>query len=155
MPKGMLKRSYENPIAAKIRSALGVGPTAPVEAMTPQFTREPGYPEPAAPPADSNAFLALRSMDAKALRELGLRPWGEPEDDEERARVGDGSLWLFPGEWYAHIPNGLPIVDIFFHRETFLRGTTDNDIRFGCLSFGMMGPRLAGQAPTDGDEARR
>ena len=35
-------------------------------------------------------------------------------------------------------PDGLPIVDLNFNEETFRCATTDNDIRFGCLAFGVI-----------------
>lgn len=112
---------------------------------TPQFRREPGAPAPAAPPQDAQAWEDLRKLDRKALRELGLRPWNDPTaDDSENAHDAKDSplktyvLMLFPGEWYEHIPEGYKIVDIFGVREVFEAGTTDNDIRFGCLPFGIL-----------------
>lgn len=78
---------------------------------------------PAAPPKD---FDALRSMKQDQLQELGMRVWDET------------GLMLFPGEWYDFIPAGYDIVDISGNREKFEPGTTDNDIRFGCLAFGIL-----------------
>lgn len=78
---------------------------------------------PAAPPKD---FDALRSMTKDQLQELGMREW-----DEE-------GLMLFPGEWYDFIPAGYEIVTITYSKEKFKPGKTDDDIRFGCLSYGIM-----------------
>lgn len=105
--------------------------------VTPQFTRPQGEPGPAAPPADRAAFEALASLSESALRELGLRPWGRQHEHADGTESGP-MLWLFPGEWYPKIPNGLPIVDISFDEERFALGQTDDDIRLGCLSFGIL-----------------
>lgn len=81
---------------------------------------------PAAPPKD---FEALRSMSIDQLTELGMRLW----DEESR-------LMLFPGEWYKFIPKGFEIVSIsdFSDKEKFNPGVTDDDIRFGCLAYGIV-----------------
>ena len=145
MGKRMLKRASESDWAAELREAIGAGPDEPVSIVTPQFEREPGQP-PATPPAD---WEALRTLDVQALKELGMRPWGCPEDAAGNEHPEAGCLWLFPGEWYPAIPNGFEIVDINFNAEVFVRGRTDDDIRFGCLSFGVLGPAL----PTNARES--
>lgn len=80
---------------------------------------------PTAPPQD---FEALRSMTADRLNELGMRVWDET------------GLMLFPGEWYESIPAGYDIIDISGNKEKFEPGVTDNDVRFGCLAFGIIPP---------------
>jgi len=105
-----------------------------VEIVTPQFTRPANWTPPQSAPAD---FEVLRKMSASALRELGLRPWGRREDADGNEIAGE-TLYLFPGEWYWSIPAGFEVVDIFFETEKFVPGRTDNDIRFGCLSFGIL-----------------
>lgn len=59
---------------------------------------------------------------------MGLRPW----DDE-----GGFVLLLLPGEWYSHIPEGYELVSIMNRKEKFKRGKTSDDIRFGCLAYGI------------------
>ena len=78
----------------------------------------------------------LYEMTAGELFELGLRRWDEPNEHGQ-------TLWLFPREWYGAIPDGTPIVDIFYNRETFKRGETDDDYRGGMLSFGILVPPKA------------
>ena len=68
---------------------------------------------------------------------MGLRPWNDTHDPDDD--IG-APLWLLPGEWYAHLPEGYVFVDIFGNEEVFQRGVTDNDTRFGCLAFGVIGP---------------
>lgn len=132
MSKGTLKMSDESEVAAQIREAIGVGPTESVEVVTPQFEREPGAPAPAAPPTD---WYALREMDLTALRELGCRAWNDPSEIDDE--FGGQVLMLFPGEWYWVIPAGFVVTSIFNRDEAFVPGRTDDDTRFGCLSFGV------------------
>ncbi len=84
------------------------------------------------PPQDWEVLL---EMDAIALRELGCRPWNDLDDPG--AEHGNRLLLLFPGEWYAFIPAGFPVVTIAGRREAFVPGRTSDDIRFGCLAYGV------------------
>ena len=80
------------------------------------------------PPRNSNKkwFDDLKSASASALKQLGLKKWGE------------NKLWLFPKEWYKFIPKGYAVMDIFGDTENFSPGKTDDDSRFGCLAFGIV-----------------
>lgn len=102
--------------------------------------REPDRPPPACPPADREAWEALPTLDAQALRELGCRPWGCGEDacDESATCTHGPVLWVYPGEWYPAIPDGFEIVTISFQRKRFVRGVTDDDTRLGCLPYGFL-----------------
>lgn len=142
MPSGKLKPASEHFLAAKIRDAIGAGPDEDVEIVTPQFTRPPGDPEPAAPPSTREEWEALSSATRQELRERGLCCWGGffwnggwQETEEQAAATHE--VWLFPGEWYSSVPEGFPIVNIFNVDGQFQRDVTDDDIRFGCLSFGV------------------
>lgn len=92
-----------------------------------QHLREPGAPTPACPPTE---WESIMEMDGKALEELGCRPFDEPDD---HGLV----LYLFPGEWYAHIPVGFQVTSISGRTEGFLRAPGRDDIRYGCLAFGL------------------
>ena len=48
------------------------------------------------------------------------------------ARVRDGLRQLFS------LPDGYEVTDIFWEVEPFKRGQTDDDMRFGVLSFGIV-----------------
>ncbi len=80
----------------------------------------------------------LPALSAKDLLALGCGRWGrrEREDGTEYGPM----VWLFPRSWYEDLPDGLPIVDLWFQQQTFRRGLTDSDYdsdyRFGCLAFG-------------------
>lgn len=112
------------------------------EVVSSPVFREPGYPDPAGAPFDAEAWASLSAMAPAALRELGLRPWNDPADpeDDDGRNFGGGVLWLIPGEWYRHIPEGMALTCINGERTTFCTGETDNDIRFGCLAYGIVRP---------------
>jgi len=105
---------------------------------TPQFTRPKSEPGPSAPPVGKDKFDALKSMSDIALKEMGLQKWGRMYDSGHESTDSGPMLWLYPGEWYSSIPNGYPIVDINFNEEKFCFGITDDDVRFGCLSYGFL-----------------
>ena len=44
---------------------------------------------------------------------------------------------LFPGEWYNLIPNGFIVVGLSGEKYAFHNGKSDDDIRFGCLPYGI------------------
>jgi len=86
-----LPPGHQNPIAAAIRRAIGVGDDALVAFIAPQFTRPDGWPEPAAAPQGFAEFTNLFKMTRQQLEALGLASF-------------DGGLFLFPAEWYDFIP---------------------------------------------------
>lgn len=138
MAKGKLKRSSESKTAAKIRKAIGAGPNDPVEIVTPQFERPAGESGPQPALCNVEWFDRLKTITDAERQHLGMRRWGRPEEDEAHLAPGNPMLWLFPGEWYSAIPDGYPIVTISFRQERFKRKMTDNDIRFGCLPYGIL-----------------
>ena len=88
---------------------------------------------------DIDWYEALTYMPANELIELGLRKWGRkganPFEDDDSKCTGP-MLWLYPKTWYDRLPDGLPIVSINYDEEIFKKGVTDDDYRFGMLSFG-------------------
>lgn len=99
---------------------------------TPQFERTPNMAPVTEPPKTREGFEALRSMSAEQLVALGLGSW-------------DGGLFLFPGEWFEHIPPGFEIETIGGEVIPFDPDKEDDDIRFGCLAYGVrIGPPLDG-----------
>ncbi len=113
--------------------------TIELKLVFPHFHRPNGEPGPCVPP-DAEFFNDLRTMGATALREVGCRPWNDPAspDPEDQARFGGKALWLFPAEWYPHIPEGYALVCLNGEREAFKAGVTDDDMRFGLLAYGIL-----------------
>jgi hypothetical protein len=111
---------------ADLRKALGLKPGEAVNFITPQFTRTDGRCVTYCPTTPEE-YAALPKMAPENLTKIGCQKW-----DEANGRTH----WLYPHEWYDHIPAGTEIVDIFDNVENFEPGITDNDMRFGALSFG-------------------
>lgn len=122
----MLDMSDPN-FAEKFMAAIGAKPGDEVVIQTPQFERTDGLEVPA-PICD---FERLRELSEDTLKAIGCQQWDEPDAD-------GNVLWLYPAEWYAHIPDGTTIHDINGHVEQFKRGETDDDMRFGALAYGFI-----------------
>ena len=125
MAEFLLDLGDTNEFAGRIRNAIGVGPYDKVICRAPQFERSDGrkifyFPQ------TVEQYDRLKTLESDMLCELGLQKWDE------------NGLWLFPSEWYGYIPEGYEIVDINYECELFEHGKTDNDIRFGALSFGIV-----------------
>jgi len=74
-------------------------------------------------PKTVKEFNNLKKAPEPILFDIGMGKW-------------DDNLFLFPYEWYDYIPEGYEIVTINKDRETFQRGITDRDQRFGYLPYG-------------------
>jgi len=123
MPEYFLKPSSESKLADIIRNAIGAGDYDEVRVVVPQFKCPTGrkiyyFPK------TKEEFEKLKRAPDDILFDIGLRRWDE-------------NLWLFPGEWYNCIPDGLEVETILGTKETFKRGVSDDDIRFGCLPYGL------------------
>lgn len=113
--------------AEQFTEAIGAKPGDRVEIITPQFTRTDGIT-----PAHPNfSFADLHKFSPATLKAIGCGAWDEPNAKGEQ-------LWLLPGEWYNHIPEGMPLTCIDGTTEPFERGKTDDDIRYGCLAYGII-----------------
>jgi hypothetical protein len=113
---------------AKLIAALGLTPGETVNIMTPQFDRTDGRAITYLPNTPEE-YAALKLLDADSLKKIGCQIW-----DKEKGKT----TWLFPYEWYNHIPDGTEIVDINGDVEIFKQGETDNDMRFGALAYGFV-----------------
>ena len=119
--------SMDDPnFAEQLREAIGAKPGEPIEFITPQFNRTDGLQVPK-PLMD---FAKLPMLAEETLRAIGCQKWDEPENGKV--------LWLYPAEWYDYIPDGTEVVDINGETKIFKRGETDNDRRFGALSYGFL-----------------
>lgn len=49
----------------------------------------------------------------------------------------DEDVILFPGEWYELIPDGFIVTGLNGEQYPFEKGKSDDDIRFGCLPYGI------------------
>lgn len=83
----------------------------------------------------------IKNVPRETLRKMGVGVWSvfnDGEDDNEDYLNSGDVHYLFPGEWYEHIPNGFDVVDINGKQEKFEKGVSDDDVRFGCLPYGFV-----------------
>jgi hypothetical protein len=93
-----------------------------IEIITPQFQRTDGI-KPVIPESNTAWFDKLKELPHETLKAIGMGLWKE-------------GYYLFPKEWYSFIPAGYIVTDINGDDEAFIPNVTDDNIRFGCLSYG-------------------
>lgn len=113
-----------NPLADKIRSAVGAGSSELVVCVTPQFTRLRSQPMPGRPPETLIDWDDYRRLAINDLVALGFGKWDE-------------TLALIPGEWHATLPKGLVLESITGETVEVGKDYIDDDIRYGCLAYGI------------------
>lgn len=102
-------------------------PKREIEITGSQFERRPADAKPSSAP---DPFEDILSMNITALRELGCQAWDGPD---ENGYV----LMLFPGEWFSFIPAGFKLTSIMGREVTFNSSEESDDIRHGCLAYGI------------------
>lgn len=125
----VLDASDEN-FAADLMAALGVEPGDAVNIITPQFDREDGRVVTYFPQAPSE-YDALPLLLPVNLEKIGCQVWEEKNGMRH---------WLFPREWFSHIPKGREIVTINGQRRKFDPQEDSDDSRFGALAYGFLQP---------------
>lgn len=120
----------------KLADALGLAPGERLNVITPQFTRTDGL----AVAVSDIGVAQLPGLSEESLKALGFAKWDEPNPD------GD-VLWLYPGEWYSHIPDGHPVTCIDGQTSPWRAGEMDDDTRFGMLAYGFMRRESSAQEP--------
>ena len=135
LPKDTTMLTMDSPIFAEdFAAAIGLQPGEQVEFVTPQFERTDGNQVPL-PDFSRDDWDKFSERDEATLKALGMGIW-----DKDKNQIH----WLYPKEWYSIIPNGLMVTDINGKQEPFIKGQTDDDYRFGCLSFGFVQKRVKG-----------
>ena len=129
LPQGtpLINLSASN-AADQLVSALGLEKGDRITVMTSQFERVDGV-NVTPPEKDEKFFNSLCTLTDVQLIGLGLQKWSETKK---------GTLWLFPFEWYAVIPEGFELTVIDGTTELFKAGVTDDDKRFGALAYGIV-----------------
>jgi len=118
-------------LASALQRILGAGSGEKIEIITPQFERPDQRRVKWVPRSADDLDRLRENATDDELVELCLGRWRDPDEE-------GNVLWLFPGEWYEHLPDGYTITTIFGKEEPFKRGETDDDIRFGCLPYGFV-----------------
>jgi hypothetical protein len=131
-PKGTPLLSMDSPsFTEDFASAIGLKPGEKLEIATPQFHRIDGV-QVSSPNLTPDEWDNLGKLPIERVRQMGCQIW---EDDAK------GIHWLFPGQWYQHIPNGTKILSICGEEGIFVLGETDDDIQFGALAYGFLTQR--------------
>lgn len=71
-------------------------------------------------------YIDFTSINIEDAKELGFKLWDETMN-----------LWLFPLYLTPIIPEGLEIMYIDGSKGIYIKDTMDNDIRFGCVAYGI------------------
>ena len=132
LPKGTPVLSMDSPTFVEdFAKAAGIAPGEKVELIMPQFHRTDGLTV-SAPSLTPEEWANLGRLPLDRVRQMGCQKW---KDDDK------GIHWLFPGQWYPHIPDGTKILFIDGEEGIFASGETGDDIRFGALAYGFLTPR--------------
>lgn len=114
--------------ADKLAKEIGVSKGDTIQIVMPQFERTDKI-KIAYFPKTMEEYEFLKTFSEDSLKKLGLGIWDKTDK---------GTHWLYPHEWYDYIPNGLTVTNIFGEDEIFEKGKTDDDKRYGMLSFGFI-----------------
>lgn len=100
-----------------------------IRIATPQFKREYDLQINWKPETVDEFNAVCNDLPTDILGKMGVRLFGKTKGRK---------LYLFPGEWFNLIPEGYSVIDIFGQEELFNKNTADDDIRYGCLSYGFL-----------------
>lgn len=101
----------------------------------PQFHRAPTAPIPPAAPENLEGWDALRKLNMAELRAMGFGAW------EDKPDAAGNVLMLIPEEWHKGLPPGLELESISGKHKTVGVDYIDDDIRYGCLAYGIRAPK--------------
>lgn len=125
--------------------------------VTPQFERTDK--KVIKPPSSVDSFNKIVSSSALVLKQEGFGLWDSMnriiEENIENAKISifhkndsipltllekDENIFLFPKEWYNIIPEGFIVTGLYGEKYAFEKAIASDDIRFGCLAFGITKP---------------
>ena len=134
----------------ELMNELGIQPGEKVNIVTPQFEREYDLEIDFIPKGADELQALISSTPRDILSKMGVRVWETYPDGSHLKE--DEIHYLFPGEWYKHLPEGFEIVDISGNKEKFEHGKSDDDIRFGCLPYGFVRKEQKTEQPETGSQ---
>jgi len=100
-----------------------------VKIITPQFKRTGKLKKEYTPKNKADLNRIISDCTHKQLTNMGCGVWEKTKEHTH---------YLYPGEWYNHIPEDFEIVSISGKTSKFKKGKSDDDIRFGCLPYGFL-----------------
>lgn len=122
---------------------LGFKPGDTIVIQTPCFHRESPIEINFIPHTKEELELVIQTASKENLKKMGVEIWDSyaaiMEDEGKSSYLKEGEYhYLFPGEWFKHLPNGFEVVGLFGERYPFIKETSDDDIRLGCLPYGFV-----------------
>jgi len=123
-----------------------------IQIVTPQFERLDEL-EIEWTPKTLEEFEGLCELPIEVLHKMGCGKWDDYNsvvkenkvskflrDESSPTENSEVEKWiiLYPGEWFDYIPEGLEVIGLYGEKEKFEREKADDDIRFGCLSYGFL-----------------
>lgn len=123
----------------ELMDVLGIKPGDKLNVITPQFEREYDLEIDFIPKDKVELDALINSAPQEVLKKMGVCVFTTHEEEIKYGTTylgPDEIHYLFPGEWYSHIPNGYPTLTINGDIERFEKGVSDDDIRYGCLPYG-------------------
>lgn len=123
--------SSDPDFADELAKALGVESGGTLRTVTPQFDRTDGRAITYLPNTEKE-YAALHLLSKESLIKIGCQIWSVKEEETH---------WLYPPEWYEHIPDGFDVASISGDTESFEPGKTDDDRRGDALAFGFIQTR--------------
>ena len=132
LPEGVTVIHLGSPtFCEELEQALGFPLRDVGEVLTPQFARTDKVTvDLTLMPRTWQEWVGLCEKSPEQLKAAGCGVWNK--------NLAGDTHWLFPKEWYPHIPAGLPVLCIGGETKLFTPGVTDDDYRFGCLSYGFV-----------------
>lgn len=100
-----------------------------INIATPQFDRGYDIEIDFKPSTREEMDLIVNTASRDNLIKMGFGVWSEKNNKVH---------YLFPHEWYDHIPDGYPLISVMDRKYNFKHGETDSDRRFGCLAYGFI-----------------
>jgi len=111
-----------------LKKAIGLKDGETLQISTPTFNRTDGRLVTYLPNTPQE-YDAIKNLSPESLKKVGCQIW-----DKENGKTH----WLYPCEWYEHIPDGTEVVSISGNTDIFFKEKTDDDRRYGVLAFGFI-----------------
>jgi hypothetical protein len=73
----------------------------------------------------------VKLFNPEILKQMGVCPF----DKNKKTGL---TFYLYPGEWFNNIPKGYKVLCIDGREYLWDKKTCDDDIRYGCLSYGFL-----------------
>ena len=114
-----------------------------INIQTPHFHRDSPIEINLIPYTKEELELVIQTASKENLKKMGIGIWDSYEqvmlEEGKSPYLKEGEYhYLFPGEWFKHLPDGFIVIGLNGEQYPFDKTTSDDDIRYGCLSYGFI-----------------